>query len=58
MANLTMAIESFDDSKFLKYLSKVYKSLLNMESFNQLPPKFSMAIDDLVETLNIKCYDG
>jgi hypothetical protein len=32
----TMTLESFDDSKFLKYLGKIYKSMLSMESLKHL----------------------
>ena len=53
----TMTLESFDDSKFLKYLGKIYKSMLSMESLKHLAPKFSMAIIDLIQTLNIKSHD-
>ena len=53
----TMTLESFDDSQFLKYLGKIYKSMLIMESLKHLAPKFSMAIIDLIQTLNIKSHD-
>ena len=57
LAFTTMTIESFDDSKFLKYLGKIYKSMLRLESLKHLAPKFSMAIIDLIQTLNIKSHD-
>ena len=47
-------IESFDDSKFCKYLEKFYSKLHFMDQYKYFPPKFSGALKDLINVLGLK----
>ena len=50
---LTILIETFDDIKFGKVLTKLYARLFTMEKQKYLPPKYSFALKDLTDYLGI-----
>ena len=46
-------LEHFDDNKFKKVFTKLYRKLFVLEGVKHLPPRFSLAFKDLSLTLGI-----
>ncbi len=48
-----LTIESFDDELFIKYFSRFYQKLYELEESKHLPPKFSYALKDLATHFDV-----